>query len=64
MFTTLEWMFIVPFAIIAWVLAMSLVWLTVAHAIEPIERWLERRKWAKEHEAQQRRLSNIQDDMT
>lgn len=64
MFTTLEWLFIVPFVIIAWVLALSLVWLAVAQVVEPIERWFERRKWAKEHEAQQRRLRGNDDDMS
>lgn len=64
MFTTLEWLFIVPFVIVAWTLALALVWVLVAQAIAQIERWRDRRKWDREREAQQRRLRGNDDDMS
>ena len=59
-----EWLFLVPIIVVMWVAAIACCWASVEYAYGKLENWLERRKWAKEHEAQQRRLRGNDDDMS
>lgn len=56
-----ELLFFVPVVAVMWLGAIAAIWVAVEHALGKLDGLLQRRKWAKEHEAQQRRL---REDMT
>lgn len=48
MFTTLEWLFIVPIALLLWLLLIACLGMTVEYIYSRLERWRERHILAKE----------------